>query len=181
MTTEVFHMDANGVHISVDRAVFADHKYATRNISAVSTVMDRGNRWPGRITLGIAFVLITAGFVIDSMPVMFLGAAAVLSGSLNLARKKSQYGLRIRTQRGPVYVLASSDKHYVEIVSGALQRAMSDARRATGQQAGNAREGASPKRLDEGPVESDHASDSQLGRRRRTPSGRPTRSRRRRR
>ena len=129
MATEVFHMDANGVRISVDRAVFANHTYATRNISSVAAIADRGVRWPGTFTMALGFGLLLGGFVFSHTFTMILGVGGVLSGSLNLSRKRVKYGLRIFTQRGPVYVLASQDKQYVDTVSTALQRAMSAARR----------------------------------------------------
>ena len=132
MTTDhLFHMDANGVRISADRAKFGQHTYATRNISGLSSVTDRGNRIPGRITLVIGFTLIVTGFVIAHTITMAFGAVAILSGSLNLARKRPKFGLRITTQRGPVNVLAAADKRYVETVSKALLKAMSTAREAS--------------------------------------------------
>ena len=130
MATDVFHMDANGVRISVDRAVFANHTYATRNISGVAAIADRGVRWPGILTMALGFGLLIGGFVFSHTFTMILGVGGVLSGSLNLSRKRPKYGVRIVTQRGPVYVLASQDKQYVETVSTALQKAMSAARRA---------------------------------------------------
>ncbi len=130
MATDVFHMDANGVRISVDRAVFANHTYATRNISSVAAIADKGVRWPGIFTMVLGIGLLIGGFVFSHTFTLILGVGGVLSGSLNLSRKRPKYGLRIITQRGPVYVLASQDKQYVETVSTALQKAMSAARRA---------------------------------------------------
>ncbi len=132
MPTDVFHMDANGVRISVDRAVFAEHVYATRNISSVVTVTDAGVRWPGKIMLALGLALIVAGLVISHTITLMFGAVAVLSGSLNLARKRPKYGVRIVTRRGPVYVLASQDKPYAETVSAALRRAVEAARERRG-------------------------------------------------
>ncbi len=129
MATDVFHMDANGVRISVDRAVFANHTYATRNISGVAAIADKGVRWPGIFTMALGFGLLIGGFVFSHTFTMILGVGGVLSGSLNLSRKRPKYGVRIVTQRGPVYVLASQDKQYVETVSTALQKAMSAARK----------------------------------------------------
>ena len=130
MATEIFHMDANGVRISAHRSVFGEHTYATRNISAVDRIEDKGVRWPGIGTLTIGFVALAAGLALQHTFTLLIGAVAVLSGSLNLARKRPKYGLRITTQRGPVYVLASMDKHYVETVADALLRAVSVAHRA---------------------------------------------------
>ena len=129
MPTEVFHMDANGVRISAQRAVFAEHTYAPRNIRSVDRVEDQGVRWPGRFTLFLGFAIIGAGFLLQYTLVVLVGAVGVMSGSLNLARKRSRYGIRITTQRGPVYVLASRDKRYVEVVADALLRAVSAAHR----------------------------------------------------
>ena len=107
MATDVFHMDANGVRISVDRAVFANHTYATRNISSVAAIADKGVRWPGIFTMVLGIGLLIGGFVFSHTFTLILGVGGVLSGSLNLSRKRPKYGLRIITQRGPVYVLAS--------------------------------------------------------------------------
>ncbi len=130
MATEVFHMDANGVRISAQRAVFAEHAYAPRNISGVERVEDKGIRWPGQSTLVLGFAIIGAGFIMQHTITVMVGAVAVMSGSLNLARKKPRYGIRITTQRGPVYVLASRDQRYVEVVADALLRAVSAAHRS---------------------------------------------------
>lgn len=125
MATEVFHMDANGVRISAQRAVFAEHAYAPRNIQGVDRVEDKGIRWPGQATLVLGFAIIIAGFIMQHTITVMVGAVAVMSGSLNLARKRPRYGIRITTQRGPVYVLASRDQRYVEVVADALLRAVS--------------------------------------------------------
>ena len=130
MATEVFHMDANGVRISAQRAVFGEHTYAPRNIQKVDRIEDGGIRWPGRFTLFLGFAIIGAGFLLQYTLVVLVGAVGVMSGSLNLARKRSRYGIRITTQRGPVYVLASRDQRYVEIVADALLRAISAAHRS---------------------------------------------------
>ena len=127
--------------------------------------------------LGLAVV----GFVMDSTIVMMMGGASVLSGSLNLSRKRPKFGIRITTQRGPVYVLASQDKRYVEVVATALRYAISAARRTTEQRH-------EPLALDESPSQQEpaeaepHASHEPIAPRpRRRPSGRPTPPRRRRR
>lgn len=124
MATEVFHMDSNGISISLESAVFGQHQYLMKNIDAVATVEDKAKRWPGRMTLFIGIVLIVAGFIIDQTIGVMLGAVALLSGSINLSRKRSRFGLKIMTKRGPVFVLASQDKQYVETVSKALQAAL---------------------------------------------------------
>ena len=118
-------MDANGVRISAQRAVFAEHAYAPRNIQGVDRVEDKGIRWPGQATLALGFAIIIAGFIMQHTITVMVGAVAVMSGSLNLARKRPRYGIRITTQRGPVYVLASRDQRYVEVVADALLRAVS--------------------------------------------------------
>ena len=127
MPTEVFHMDANGVRISARRAVFGEHAYAPRNIRSVDRIEDKGVRWPGTFTLFLGVAVIAVGFAVQHTITVMIGAVAVLSGSLNLARKKPRYGIRVTTQRGPVYVLASRDRRYVEVVSNALLRAVSAA------------------------------------------------------
>lgn len=174
MPTEVFHMDANGVWVSADRAVFAEHTYATRNITGIAQVQDRGVRWPGMVTFFAGIGLLAGGLAAGHAITLLIGAAAVLSGSLNLARKRAKFGIRLTTQRGPVYVLASRDKHYVETVSTALRRAVSAAQRTPRSREPTEDEAPAPPAADSpahtaGPV------------RRRAPSGRPTPPRRRRR
>ncbi|MYB85374.1 MAG: hypothetical protein F4X54_11700 [Chloroflexi bacterium] len=173
MATEVFHMDANGVRISAQRAVFAEHAYAPRNISGVERVEDKGIRWPGQSTLVLGFAIIIAGFIMQHTITVMVGAVAVMSGSLNLARKRPRYGIRITTQRGPVYVLASRDQRYVEVVADALLRAVSAAHRS--------REASREERADGGEERSTEPAptlESQAPPRRR--GGRPTPRRRRR-
>lgn len=173
MATEVFHMDANGVRISAQRAVFAEHAYAPRNISGVERVEDKGVRWPGQATLFLGFVLMGVALLLGHTVTLLIGAVAVTSGSFNLARKKPRYGIRITTQRGPVYVLASRDQRYVEVVADALLRAVSAAHRS--------REAAREERANGGEERSPESAptpESQAPPRRR--GGRPTPRRRRR-
>ena len=170
MATDVFHMDANGVRISAHRSVFGEHTYATRNIQSVDRVEDKGVRWPGMGTLFIGLVIVVVGLVLQHTITLMIGAVAVLSGSLNLSRKRPRYGIRITTQRGPVYVLASRDKRYVEVVAEALLRAVSVAHRTRGP----AREETAPG--EESSADRAAAPESQAPRR----GGRPTRRRRRR-
>jgi len=173
MATEVFHMDANGVRISAHRSVFGEHTYATRNIRSVDRIEDKGIRWPGQATLALGFVLMGVAILLGHTVTLLIGAVAVTSGSFNLARKKPRYGIRITTQRGPVYVLASRDQRYVEVVADALLRAVSVAHRS--------REGVREEGADGGEERSPEpapAPESQAPPRRR--GGRPTPRRRRR-
>ena len=169
-------MDANGVRISAQRAVFAEHAYAPRNISGVERVEDKGIRWPGQSTLILGFAIIVAGFIMQHTITVMVGAVAVMSGSLNLARKRPRYGIRITTQRGPVYVLASRDQRYVEVVADALLRAVSAAHRSREERAGGGEERAGGG--EEHRAEHTPAPESQAPPRRR--GGRPTPRRRRR-
>lgn len=137
-------MDANGVRISAQRAVFAEHAYAPRNIRSVDRVEDKGIRWPGMGMLFLGFGIMIAGLILQHTITLMVGAVAVMSGSLNLARKKPRYGIRITTQRGPVYVLASRDKRYVEVVSDALLRAVSVAHQGRGAVRDEAESGQEP-------------------------------------
>ena len=128
MATEIFHMDSNGISVSVESAIFGEHEYQVKNIESVAIVEDKAKRWPGRMTLLIGIVLIVIGFVIEQTVGMMLGAVALLSGSINISRKRSRFGLRIMTKRGAVFVLASQDRGYVETVSIALQTAIDSSR-----------------------------------------------------
>lgn len=182
MATDVFHMDANGVRISIDRAGFGEHVYATRNITNVESIQDSGRRWPGKMMTVLGLGLAVVGFVMDSTIVMMMGGASVLSGSLNLSRKRPKFGIRITTQRGPVYVLASQDKRYVEVVATALRYAISTARRTTEQRHEPLALDESPSRQEPTEAAEPHASHEPIAPRpRRRPSGRPTPPRRRRR
>ena len=172
MTTDVFHMDANGVRISAQRAAFGEHAYAPRNIQSVDRVEDKGVRWPGRFTLVLGFVIIAVGFLMQHTITVAIGAVAVMSGSLNLARKRPKYGIRITTQRGPVYVLASPDKRYVEVVSDALLRAISVAHQSRQAARSEPEEGGGEHSAERAPAPATQAPPRH--------GGRPTRRRRRR-
>ena len=124
MATEVFHIDSNGIRISQESAIFGEHEYLIKNIDYVSTVEDKPKRWPGRATQGIGMGLLVLGFVIEQTAGVMLGAVALLSGSINLSKKHSRFGVRLETKRGPVFVLASPDKQYVETVSNAMHAAL---------------------------------------------------------
>ena len=174
MATEVFHMDANGVRISARRAVFGEHAYAPRNIRNVERIEDKGVRWPGTSTLVIGFIAMAAGLVLQHTITLLIGAVAITSGSFNLARKKPRYGIRITTQRGPVYVLASRDQRYVEVVADALLRAISVAHQSREAAREETEDGGSEERS----LEHTPAPESQAPPRRR--GGRPTPRRRRR-
>jgi hypothetical protein len=102
-----------------------------------------------------------------------VGAVAVLSGSLNLARKRSRYGIRITTQRGPVNVLASRDQRYVEVVADALLRAISAAHQSRETEREEPEDGAGERRAEPTPAPEPQAPSPRRG-------GRPTRRRRRR-
>lgn len=177
MATEVFHIDANGVRISARRAEFGEHAYAPRNITAVEPVEDKGRRWPGYMMLFIGFAALGAGLVLDQTTAMLVGGVAILSGSLNLRRKRPRYGIRIATQRGPVYVLASRDKRYVEVVANALRRAVSASREGRGAADAPAPEAAAHGSAQDAPAADDAASEPPAARR----GGRPAPRRRRRR
>ena len=172
MATDVFHMDANGVRISTQRAVFAEHAYAPRNIRNVERVEDKGVRWPGIGMLVLGFIIMPVGLVLQHTITLMIGAVAVLSGSLNLGRKRPRYGIRIMTQRGPVYVLASRDKRYVEVVANALLRAVSAAHQRREAARDEAEDSAEPS-AERAPAAEPQAPAPRRG-------GRPTRRRRRR-
>ncbi len=119
----IYYSDANGVSVGTANVIFGKYKYATHNIESVGLVQRGAPRWPG-----LAIVLVGLGCLVYaafSDPTWYLvGAAGIISGAFNLWRKKPNFALQVITPRGPVLVLASRQKRYVETVMAALVRAM---------------------------------------------------------
>jgi hypothetical protein len=133
MTSErIFYSDANGVRIGTTRAVFGKHQYGIRNITSVSIASERRRLWPGIMVMVIGVGALIAGLIMDSFEVMIVGAGGFFGGTMYFRRRKPTYAVRIVTNRGPVLVLASRQKWYVEQVKTAIQRSI-DIARGSGQ------------------------------------------------
>jgi len=128
MTTErAYYADANGLRIGNVKAVFGEHTYATKGLSAVSVVETQRLRWPAFLVIVVGAGAIIYG-VLGNGVYMIVGAVGLLSGTFNLRRKKPMYGVRIVTNGRVAFVLASSDKGYVEMVADATRKAISSSR-----------------------------------------------------
>jgi membrane-bound ClpP family serine protease len=129
MTSErVYYSDANGIRIGTEKAVFGKHTYTTRRIESVSIV--RQTRWqtPGIIMMVLGVVLLPIGWFLGNSSVLLVGAVGFLSGTFYFRRKRPTFGVRIVTNRGSSFVLATFQKFYAEQVREAVLRAMEGTR-----------------------------------------------------
>ena len=124
----ILYSDANGVRIGTVNAVFGQHKYATRNIEAALLASEAVIRWPGYAVMAVGIAAGFYGLLGDNTTWLLIGVAGLASGTLNLARKKQNYAVRLFTPRGAVLVLASRDKAYIQTVVDAVHRAMEAAK-----------------------------------------------------
>ena len=132
MTEErVFYADANGVRISASRLVFGSHTYATRNVSSAFFIEERGITWPAYLVIVGGLGLLAWG-ALGSPTWGVVGFLGIVSGLFNLSRKKRRrnYSIRLTTAKGPVLVLASRNRAYVDRIVPALHKAMALAREA---------------------------------------------------
>ncbi|MDA1035292.1 MAG: DUF6232 family protein [Chloroflexi bacterium] len=120
----VFYSDANHIRVGTREAVFGNHKYGTRNIESVGIATQERRIWPGVMAFIAAGILITLGYVTNSTQWIFMGAASFTGGTFFFRRRKITYGVRIVTNKGPVLVLASKQKPYVDDVKLAIERAI---------------------------------------------------------
>jgi hypothetical protein len=131
MTTErIYYSDSNGIRIGTAELVFAKHRYGTRNVASVSIETAARRKWPGIMAMVIGAALLTAGYFSDAFQTMLLGAAAFLGGSMFFSRRKPTYGLRLMTAKGPVFVVASKRKVFLDEIKTAIDRAIDAARPA---------------------------------------------------
>jgi hypothetical protein len=126
-TERTYYADANGLRVGNVNAVFGEHTYATKGLSAVSVVETRRLRWPAFLVIVVGTGAIIYGMLGNGV-YMIVGAAGLLSGTFNLKRKKPMFGVRIVTNGRVAFVLASPDKSYVEMVADATRKAISSAR-----------------------------------------------------
>lgn len=120
----VFYSDANRVRIGTRDAVFGNHKYGTRNIQSVVIATQERRIWPGVMAFMAAGVLIVIGYITNSTQWVLMGAASFTGGTFFFKRRRPTYGVRIVTNKGPVLVLASKQKSYVDDVKFAIERAI---------------------------------------------------------
>jgi hypothetical protein len=119
----IFYSDANGIRIGELNAVFGPNKYSTRNIQSALLARERVVRWPGYLVMLIGMAIMAYG-MLTSFAWTLVGFAGVMSGTINLARKKDNYAIRLVTNKGPVLVLASRDKAYIQTVVDSIHRAL---------------------------------------------------------
>lgn len=131
MTTErIFYSDANGIRIGTVEMAFGNKRYGTRNVSSAIIETQTRRRWPGLSMIFVGWALLAAGFLSDSFETMLLGAAAFLGGSMYFSRRKPTYGLRLDTGKGPVYVVASKRKLFLDEIKEAIDRSIDASRGA---------------------------------------------------
>ena len=128
-TERTYYANADGVRISNTRLVFGSHTYATRSVSSAVTVDERMPVWPAYLVMLAGVAMIVWGALAAPLWTM-LGALGILSGFVNLSRKKRMYGIRIGTSKGPALVLTSRSRPYVEQVVAAVHKAMAAASEA---------------------------------------------------
>ena len=133
----ILYSDANGVRIGTVNAVFGQHKYATRNIEAALLASEAVIRWPGYAVMAVGIAAGFYGLLGDNTTWLLIGVAGLASGTLNLARKKQNFAVRLFTTKGAVLVLASRDKAYIQTVVDTVHRA-TEAARAPGADRENA-------------------------------------------
>jgi hypothetical protein len=133
MTNErIFYSDSNGIRIGTTEMTFAAHKYGTRNVSSASIETESRRKWPGIMIMVIGWALLVGGFWADSFQTMMMGAAGFAGGSFYFSRRKPTYGLRLNTRKGPVFVVASRRKEFLEQIKEAVDRSI-DASRSSSQ------------------------------------------------
>ncbi len=120
----VFYADANRNRIGTREAVFGNHKYGTRNIQSVSIATQERRIWPGVMAMIAAGILIAAGYITNSLQWVFMGAASFTGGTFFFRRRRPTYAVRIVTNKGSALVLATKQKHYVDQVKLAIERAI---------------------------------------------------------
>jgi hypothetical protein len=129
MTDErIYYSDANGVRVGTANAVFGEHTYATSSISSVSITSMRRRQWPGAMMMAVGGVLLVIALISDNGVFTVTGIVAFLSGSFYFSRKRPTFVVRIVTSKGPVLVVASKRRYYVEQVRRAVDKAIAGLR-----------------------------------------------------
>ena len=125
MTTErIFYSDSNGIRIGTVEMVFAQHRYGTRNVVSASIEQAARRMWPGMTMMVIGGALLGAGYISGSYQAMMMGAAGFLGGSMYFSRRKPTYALRLITAKGPVLVVASKRRPFLDEIKTAVDRAI---------------------------------------------------------
>ncbi|MDA1173590.1 MAG: DUF6232 family protein [Chloroflexi bacterium] len=131
MTTDrIFYSDSNGIRIGTSEMAFGEKRYGTRNVSSASIETENRRRWPGISMMVVGTAILIFGYASDGFQTMLMGAAAFMGGSMYFSRRKPKYGLRLNTSKGPVFVLASLNKLFMDQVKEAIDRSI-DASRAS--------------------------------------------------
>ena len=117
-----YYADANGIKIGSSRLVFGEHAYSTSSVRSVSVVRENQIRWPGIAVNFAGLAMAAYGILLDSTSWLILGLVGMISGAINLSRKRSKFGLMVRTDEGSFFVVASNSKAYVEQIERAVRR-----------------------------------------------------------
>ncbi len=106
---------------------FAKKRYSTRDVSSASIDSESRRAWPGVSIMAVGIGLLLSGYIADSFQTMMMGSAAFLGGSMYFRRRKPTYGLRLHMTDGPVIVVASRRKAFLEEIKAAVDRAIDTA------------------------------------------------------
>lgn len=132
MTNErVFYSDSNGIRVGTAQMVFAKHRYRTRDVASASIETERRRRWPGITMMVLGAIVLGFGLTVDAYQTSMMGAAAFAGGTFYFSRRKPTYGLRLNTEKGPVFVVASRNKLFLEQVKEAVDRSIDISRAST--------------------------------------------------
>jgi hypothetical protein len=128
MTNErVYYSDANGIRVGNREMVFGDKRYAPRNVTSSAIATERRRTWPGYMMMLAGAAIM--GYAISQVDysVAMLGVAAFLGGSFYIRRRRPTYALQLTTAKGPVLVVASKNKAFLDGIKGAVDKAIAAA------------------------------------------------------
>ena len=129
MTTDrVYYSDVNGIRIGNRELVFGDRKWSPKNVGSASIATERRRAWPGYMMMVIGAIIMGYAIVNIDYSFGFMGVAGFLGGSFYIRRRRPTYALQLVTSKGPVLVLASKDKPFLEDVKKAVDRALIESR-----------------------------------------------------
>jgi len=129
MSTErVYYSDVNGIRVGNRELVFGERRYSPRNVASASIATERRRTWPGYLMMAVGGVLMGYAFINIDYTVAFAGVAGFLGGSFYIRRRRPTYALRLVTSKGPVLVVASKNKAFLDDIKTAVDRAIDAAR-----------------------------------------------------
>ena len=125
-TDRVYYSDVNGIRIGNRELVFGDRKWSPKNVGSATIATERRRAWPGYLMMIIGGVIMGYAIVNVDYSVAFMGVAGFLGGSFYIRRRRPTYALQLVTNKGPVLVVASKDKAFLEDIKKAIERALDE-------------------------------------------------------